>query len=59
MLRDFGLVTVVDLSVALAWVMLVLPASLVWSEEGCHPLPAVRRSLRALRGARRRADAPA
>jgi predicted RND superfamily exporter protein len=59
MLRDFGLVTVVDLSVALAGVMLVLPAALVWSEEGFHPLPAVRRSLRALRGERRRADAPA
>ncbi len=59
MLRDFGLVTVVDLSVALAGVMLVLPAALVWSEEGFHPLPALRRSWRTLRGARRRADAPA
>jgi predicted RND superfamily exporter protein len=32
MLRDFGLVTVVDLSVALLGVMLVLPAALRWSE---------------------------
>ena len=33
MLRDFGLVTVVDLAVALAGVMLVLPAALTWIEE--------------------------
>jgi uncharacterized protein len=32
MLRDFGIVTVVDLSVALLGVMLVLPAALHWSE---------------------------
>ena len=38
MLRDFGLVTVADLGVALAGVMLVLPAALVWAEEG-FPLP--------------------
>jgi hydrophobe/amphiphile efflux-3 (HAE3) family protein len=38
MLRDFGLVTVVDLGVALVGVMLVLPAALVWAEEG-FPLP--------------------
>ena len=37
MLRDFGLVTVVDLAVALAGVMLVLPAALVWAEG--FPLP--------------------
>jgi uncharacterized protein len=37
-LRDFGLVTVADLVVALAGVMLVLPAALVWAEEG-FPLP--------------------
>jgi uncharacterized protein len=37
-LRDFGLVTVVDLLVALAGVMLVLPAVVVWAEEG-FPLP--------------------
>jgi predicted RND superfamily exporter protein len=34
MLRDFGLVTVVDLSVALLGVLLVLPAALVWAERG-------------------------
>jgi predicted RND superfamily exporter protein len=33
-LRDFGLVTVADLAVALAGVMLVLPAVVVWAEEG-------------------------
>jgi hydrophobe/amphiphile efflux-3 (HAE3) family protein len=33
MLRDFGLVTVIDLSVALFGVMVVLPAALSWSEE--------------------------
>jgi len=41
-LRDFGLVTVADLLVALAGVMLVLPAAVVWAEEG-FPLPARRR----------------
>ncbi len=44
MLRDFGLVTVADLAVALAGVMLVLPAVLVWAEEG-FPLPAWVRAL--------------
>lgn len=33
MLRDFGIVTVIDLSVALLGVMLVLPAVLRWSES--------------------------
>ena len=33
MLRDFGILTVVDLSVALLGVMLVLPAALVWAER--------------------------
>jgi uncharacterized protein len=33
MLRDFGLVTVVDLTVALLGVMLALPAVLVWAEK--------------------------
>ena len=33
MLRDFGLVTVADLSVALIGVMLVLPATLVWADQ--------------------------
>jgi len=40
MLRDFGLVTVFDLGVALAGVLLVLPAALVWSEGGFEPLAA-------------------
>lgn len=58
MLRDFGLVTVVDLSVALAGVMLVLPAALVWAEGGFRPIPAAWRALRPARGSRR-ADASA
>lgn len=33
MLRDFGLIAVVDLSVALLGVALVLPAALVWAED--------------------------
>jgi hydrophobe/amphiphile efflux-3 (HAE3) family protein len=33
MLRDFGIVTVVDLTVSLLGVMLVLPAALVWAER--------------------------
>ena len=33
MLRDFGIVTVVDLAVALLGVMVVLPATLVWEER--------------------------
>ncbi len=33
MLRDFGLTTIADLAVALAGVMLVLPAVLVWAES--------------------------
>jgi len=33
MLRDFGVVTVVDLSVSLLGVMVVLPAALVWAER--------------------------
>ena len=33
MLRDFGLVTVIDLAVALAGVMVALPAALAWTEE--------------------------
>jgi hypothetical protein len=32
MLRDFGLVTVLDLSVALIGVLVILPAALVWTE---------------------------
>jgi uncharacterized protein len=33
MLRDFGIVTVVDLTVSLLGVMIVLPAALVWAER--------------------------
>jgi hydrophobe/amphiphile efflux-3 (HAE3) family protein len=33
MLRDFGFVTVIDLAVALAGVMVALPAALAWAEE--------------------------
>ncbi len=47
MLTDFGLVTVVDLAVALLGVMIVLPASLVWAESregGLGRLPSLRRS---------------
>ena len=33
MLRDFGAVTVVNLTVSLVGVMIVLPAALVWSEQ--------------------------
>jgi uncharacterized protein len=40
MLRDFGLVTVFDLGVALVGVLVVLPAALVWSESGFEPLVA-------------------
>lgn len=43
MLRDFGLVTVVDLGVALIGVMIVLPAALVWAENGFRvPRPRLR-----------------
>jgi len=52
-LRDFGLVTVGDLLVALAGVMLVLPAAVVWSEEGFR-LP--RRARAALLAARESAS---
>jgi uncharacterized protein len=33
MLRDFGIVTVVDLTVSLLGVMIVLPAALMWAEQ--------------------------
>jgi len=33
MLRDFGILTVVDLTVSLIGVMIVLPAALMWAEE--------------------------
>ncbi len=48
MLRDFGLVTVVDLSVSLAGVLAVLPAVLVLAERrAALPLPRRRRRRRA------------
>ncbi|MBA2240779.1 MAG: MMPL family transporter, partial [Solirubrobacterales bacterium] len=37
MVRDFGLVTVLDLLVSLAGVMIVLPAALVWAERWGAP----------------------
>jgi hydrophobe/amphiphile efflux-3 (HAE3) family protein len=37
MLRDFGLVTIADLAVALVGVILVLPAVLVWAEGHVNP----------------------
>jgi predicted RND superfamily exporter protein len=52
MLRDFGLVTVVDLGVALLGVMIVLPAALVWAEDGFR-IPRLRAGLlRPARGER-------
>jgi predicted RND superfamily exporter protein len=39
MLRDFGLVTVIDLSVALLGVLVILPAALVWAESGFRITP--------------------
>jgi hypothetical protein len=63
MLRDFGIVTVVDLTVSLIGVMLVLPAALVWAEEhgafkvrDLDPRPLLRR-VRA-RGGRPQTDSP-
>jgi uncharacterized protein len=46
MLRDFGLVTVFDLGVALLGVLLVLPAALVWAEGGFQPFPTLASRLR-------------
>jgi predicted RND superfamily exporter protein len=53
MLRDFGLVTVVDLSVSLLGVLAVLPAVLVLAERraGALPGPLWRRGRRRRRGA--------
>ena len=61
MLRDFGIVTVVDLTVSLVGVMLVLPAALIWAEQ--HGPFAMRDLdprpwLRQLRAQRTPADAP-
>jgi len=57
MLRDFGIVTVVDLTLALLGVLVVLPAALVWAEQhGKFTLSDIdpRRGVRALRDAVRR-----
>jgi predicted RND superfamily exporter protein len=53
LLRDFGLVTVLDLGVALVGVLAVLPATLVWAEGGFAPLGRV---FERLRGRRRGAS---
>ncbi|MEA2321851.1 MAG: uncharacterized protein QOD81_1701 [Solirubrobacteraceae bacterium] len=60
MLRDFGFVTVIDLTVALAGVMLVLPAVLLLAERRRPArLPALRRARRgAPRAPRARCAAP-
>jgi predicted RND superfamily exporter protein len=47
MLRDFGLVTVLDLGVALIGVLLVLPAALVWAETGFARLGSLSKRTRA------------
>jgi hypothetical protein len=53
MLRDFGLVTVVDLTVSLLGVLVVLPAALLLAERGVRlPRPALPRPGRGLRGRR-------
>jgi uncharacterized protein len=49
MLRDFGFVTVVDLTVALLGVMVVLPAVLLLAEQGRLRFPVPRLRLRAHR----------
>jgi uncharacterized protein len=56
MLRDFGIVTVVDLTVSLLGVMIVLPAALMWAEE--HGPFRVRDLLTAGRLRRTQADTP-
>jgi predicted RND superfamily exporter protein len=54
MLRDFGIVTVVDLTVSLLGVMIVLPAALMWAEE--HGPFRVRDLIAAVRPRRPQAD---
>jgi uncharacterized protein len=53
MLRDFGFVTVVDLTVALVGVMVVLPAVLVLAERGRRRVPVPRILVRAQRASAR------
>ncbi len=65
MLRDFGIVTVVDLTVSLLGVMIVLPAALLWAEQrgplrvrALDPRPLLRRARPSVpRPRRRRAEA--
>jgi hypothetical protein len=49
LLRDFGLVTVLDLGVALVGVLAVLPATLIWAEGGFAPVGRLVERLRARR----------
>jgi hydrophobe/amphiphile efflux-3 (HAE3) family protein len=49
MVRDFGLVTVLDLAVALASVLFVLPGVLVWAESGFAPARSLADRVRARR----------
>jgi hydrophobe/amphiphile efflux-3 (HAE3) family protein len=58
MLQQFGIVTVVDLTVSLLGVMVVLPAALVWAEDA-RPLRRVDLTPRRLAGAARDAAAGA
>ncbi len=51
MLRDFGIVTVLDLGVALVGVLLILPAALIWAERGFAPFGALWDRRRAARTA--------
>jgi uncharacterized protein len=55
MLRDFGIVTVVDLTVSLLGVMIVLPAAIMWAEEH-GPFRVPRPRLRGLRPRRAQTD---
>ena len=57
MLRDFGIVTVVDLTVSLLGVMVVLPAALMWAEEH-GPFRVPRPRLRGLRARPAQTDSP-
>lgn len=58
MLRDFGIVTVVDLAVALIGVLVVLPSVLVLAERGAFARVAARLPFVGRRAAGRQPDAP-
>jgi hydrophobe/amphiphile efflux-3 (HAE3) family protein len=58
MLRDFGIVTVVDLAVSLIGVLVVLPSVLVLAERGVFARAAQRLRRPRRRSSVRRADAP-